>query len=216
MPLYLKNPHSILATLEKRPHDVIEIRLPTQQAGDTWITVRKKAETLGVRLTQAQPARPEQRDRTGKPTPGRIGGAEAVVKDHPGVELNDLFAKTSHNGLYLALDTIQDPQNVGAIFRIAAFFGVRGILLTRDRSAPLSGTAYDVASGGVEYVPFSLQTNLSRTIDSAKEAGLWILGTSEHAETDLKALSQDRAWLLILGNEESGIRRLTRDKCDVL
>ena len=78
----------------------------------------------------------------------------------------------------------------------------------------MSGAVYDVASGGVEYVPFSVQTNLSRALDVAKDAGFWVLGTSEHAEKDLNAIPADRPWLLVLGNEESGMRRLTRDKCD--
>lgn len=218
MPIYIKNPHSILAILEKRAQDIIEIRLPTKQAGDAWGEVQKQAEAIGIRtsLAQVQQENPRaRRDKRGKPTPGRMGGAEAVVKEHEGLDLSELFDNVS-NGLWLALDTVQDPQNVGAIFRTAAFFNVRGILLTTDRSAPLSGTAYDVASGGVEYVPFSLVTNLSRAIDKAKEAGLWTLGTSEHAEQSLSTITTDRPWLLILGNEESGMRRLTKDKCDTL
>lgn len=218
MPIYIKNPHSILATLEKRAQDIIEIRLPTQQAGDAWTQIQQEAKSIGIRTTLAQARQDNRRDqqgRRGKPDPGRVGGAEAVVKEHEGVELPDLFNNVS-NGLWLALDTVQDPQNVGAIFRTAAFFNVRGIIITTDRSAPLSGTAYDVSSGGIEHVPFSLVTNLSRTIDKAQEAGLWILGTSEHAEQDLQTVKSDRPWLLILGNEESGMRRLTRDKCDTL
>ncbi|MDP6778024.1 MAG: TrmH family RNA methyltransferase, partial [Candidatus Latescibacteria bacterium] len=82
-----------------------------------------------------------------------------------GLSLDDLLPlpteDRSPEDLYLALDTVQDPQNVGSIFRTAAFFGVAGLILTRDRSAPLSAVAYDVASGGLEHVPFSLQTNLS-------------------------------------------------------
>ncbi len=209
MPIYLKNPHSILAVLEKRPRDMIEIRLPSKQAGDAWKAVRKRAEEIAARVRSAHPRRSDRRDRS---RIGRIGDAEAAIKAHPGCGLAELFAH--RGGLYLALDTIQDPQNLGAIFRTAAFFGVGGILLTRNRSAPLSSAAYDAASGGVEYVPFSIQTNLSRALDVAKEAGLWILGTSEDAPKALHAISADRPWLLVLGNEETGMRRLTRDKCD--
>ncbi|MDP6041551.1 MAG: 23S rRNA (guanosine(2251)-2'-O)-methyltransferase RlmB [Candidatus Latescibacteria bacterium] len=214
MPIYLKNPHSILAVLEKRAQDIIEIRLPSKQAGDAWKAVQEQAEQIGIRTSEAQPQRSTRRNRRDKSRPGRIGEAEASVKEHPGIDLSDLFANVSSPSLYLALDTVQDPQNLGAIFRTAAFFGVRGILLTRDRSASLTGTVYDVASGGVEHVPFSIQTNLSRALDTAKDAGLWILGTSEHAEKILNTISADRPWLLVLGNEETGIRRLTRDKCD--
>ena len=214
MPIYLKNPHSILAVLEKRAQDIIEIRLPTKQAGDAWKAVQEQAEQIGIRLSQAQPQRSTRRDRRDKSRPGRLGEAEASVKEHPGIDLPNLFADVPSPSLYLAIDTLQDPQNLGAIFRTAAFFGVRGILLTRDRSASLTGTVYDVASGGVEHVPFSIQTNLSRALGAAKDAGLWTLGTSEHAEKDLNTISADRPWLLVLGNEETGIRRLTHNKCD--
>ncbi len=207
MPVYLKNPHSILAVLKKRPQDVFEIRLPAKQGGGAWRTVRERAEEIGVRVFFGRGE--QEAVRQGR---SRGGDAEAAVKEHPGCDLSELFA--DNEGLFLALDTVQDPQNLGAIFRTAAFFGVRGVLFTRDRSASLTGAAYDVASGGVEYVPFSVQTNLSRALDVAKDAGLWVLGTSEQAEKDLRAFSADRPWLLVLGNEERGMRRLTRDKCD--
>ena len=182
MPLYLKNPHSILAVLEIRPQDIFEIRLPTAHAGDTWEAVRTAAQEIGIKIAAPETGgrNPRRNPRDKRRSPGRIGVAEAVVKDHPGVALEALFSgiKASEPGLWIALDTVQDPQNLGAIFRAAAFFNVRGIVLTRARSAPLNGTAYDVASGGVEYVPFSVQTNLSRTLDLAKDRGLWVLGAS--------------------------------------
>src|SRR5690606_16748558 len=118
---------------------------------------------------------------------GRSGAGEAIVKEHGGGPLDELLADvdpSATGGLWLALDHIQDPHNVGAIFRTAAFFGVKGIILTRDRSAPLNATVYDVASGGIEYVPFSLQTNLARSLDVAKERGLWTLGAAEESATD--------------------------------
>jgi 23S rRNA (guanosine2251-2'-O)-methyltransferase len=129
--------------------------------------------------------------------------------------LDQLFAPgEGSRGLWLGLDQLQDPHNVGAVFRSAAFFGVRGIVMTRDRSAPLTATAYDVSSGGIEHVPFSIQTNLSRTVEIAKEAGLWVLGTSEHAERDIAEIDRDRRWLILVGNEERGLRRLSLDICD--
>ena len=131
MPIYLKNPHSILAVIEKRPQDVIDIRLPSKPAG-TWGVVRERAEEIGVRVFFGRDEQGVARhDRS------RGGDAEAAIKAHPGCDLAALFADAA--GLFLALDTVQDPQNLGAIFRTAAFFGVRGVLLTRDRSASLTG-----------------------------------------------------------------------------
>ena len=207
MPLHLKNPHSILAVLQSRPQDVYEIRLPDPVAGP-WSRVRSSATEIGVKVTGGTRTSRRQ-NRT-----GRAGGAEAVVRERRAVTVQELFANVPENGLWLALDRVQDPHNVGAIFRTAAFFGVRGILITRDRSAPLTDTVYDVASGGVEHVPFCLPANLSRALDGARKANLWILGASEHADTNLDRIAGDRPWLLVLGNEERGLRRLTLDKCD--
>ncbi|MCA9016322.1 MAG: 23S rRNA (guanosine(2251)-2'-O)-methyltransferase RlmB, partial [Planctomycetaceae bacterium] len=150
----------------------------------------------------------------------RTAGSVALVKPRTPSPLGEIFARadgeTELSGLWLALDCIQDPHNIGAIFRTAAFFGVRGIVLTKDRSAPLNATVYDVASGGMEAVPFAVETNLSRAITEAKECGVWIMGTSEHAEDDVSAFHQDRPWMVVIGNEEKGLRRLTLEQCDVV
>lgn len=211
--LVLKNPHSVLAALETRPVDVFEVRLDRSAAGETWRSVADVARAAGVTVREALPA--AQRPRRGPERERRGGGSEALVRERTGCELDALFASgQDETGLWLALDQLQDPHNVGAVFRTAAFFGVRGIVVTRDRSAPLSSAVYDVASGGLEYVPFSVQTNLARAVETAKRAGLWVLGTSEHAATDVAGIDRARRWLLIVGNEERGLRRLTLDHCD--
>lgn len=215
MSIQIRNPHSVLAALEARPRDVEEVIVPPHTA-DAWARVVEVAKKNKVRVSTA-----------GKPVPkgqredaGRVSAAHAVVRDREGIPVEELFAdareRAGGRGLWLALDSLQDPQNIGAIFRTAAFFGVQGILLTQERSAPLSGTVYDVASGGMESVPFTQQVNLQRAFEVAKEAGLWILGTSEHARDSLDSIERDRPWLLVLGNEEKGMRRLTEESCDVL
>jgi 23S rRNA (guanosine2251-2'-O)-methyltransferase len=116
--------------------------------------------------------------------------------------------------LWLALDCLQDPQNVGAIFRSAGFFGLQGIIITKDKSAPMNSTVYDVSAGGTEAVPFGTVTNLAQALRKCKERGIWVLGTSEHAEVDVRTVDRGRAWLLVIGNEQKGLRRLTREHCD--
>lgn len=181
--------------------------------------------------------RKEGRRQRNAPKTERVGVASGLVREHPGVSLGELFAAENQAsgpdteasvtreatatrpvspGLWLALDTLQDPQNVGAIFRTAGFFGIRGIVLSRDRSAPLNGTVYDVSAGGVEAVPFCVVPNLSRALDQARKHGLWRLGTSERAKEPLESILPDRPWLVVLGNEEKGLRRLTLDNCDVV
>lgn len=230
MSLALHNPHSVLAALDVRPKDVVEVRLGSRNPSAAWAEVadRAKGHRIPVSVARPEPSGGRRSPRR-ESSPGRGGASAAIVRERSDVGLDELFAGSSQGSseipgnstvaakfpLFLALDCLQDPHNVGAIFRTAAFFGVAGIVVTRDRSAPLNATVYDVASGGLEVVPFSVQTNLRRALDTAKERGVWVLGTSEHAETDYTAVPLDRPWLLVVGNEETGMRRLTAEHCDV-
>ena len=202
MSITVKNPHSILAAIEKRPSEVLQLQLPTHSSETIWSEIENLAKKKGIRIGGGHKA-------------GRAGTVEAVLKEKESTPLETLFSDTS-KGLWLALDSLQDPQNVGAIFRTAAFFDVKGIIMTQERSASMTSTVYDVASGGVEYIPFTIQTNLQRAFEVAKDQGLWILGTSEHAKEPLAQIKSDRPWLLVLGNEEKGMRRLTEERCDVV
>lgn len=222
--MQVRNPHSVLAALQARPADVQEVVVPgaviaaAEKGGDAepWAVVVRLARQKKVRVT----AGGRDRDSRGTPEEGRASNAYGTLKEKAGIAAEELFAdapaRAGGRGLWLALDSLTDPHNLGAIFRTAAFFGVQGILMTQERSAPLSAAAYEVASGGVESVPFCIQPNLQRGFEVAKENGLWILGTSEHASDDLATVERDRPWLLVLGNEEKGMRRLTEESCDVL
>ena len=207
MTLQLRNPHSARAALLMRPADVEEVVIGAEP-GEAWAALAQEAEAQGVAVREGTAAK------GGRRGAARGGGAYATVKERSPAALEELVAELGPRDLFLALDQIQDPQNLGAIFRLASFFGVRGLVMPRDRAAPLTSVAYDVASGGVETVPFVPATNLRRALDSMREAGVWILGASEHAERELNDVARDRAWALVLGNEEQGLRRLTLEACD--
>jgi 23S rRNA (guanosine2251-2'-O)-methyltransferase len=213
--LHLRNPHSVLAALTARPHDVLEIRLSPSAPSSGWTEVVEAARLHQIPIHTRLPAE-RRREQRADPE-GRHGGCEAVVKERQPRALEEVFPAelaADSQGLWLALDCLQDPQNVGAIFRTAAFFGVNGIVVTRDRSAPLNAAVYDVASGGMELAPFAQPPNLARALEIAKKCGLWILGTSERAEKNITEISRDRPWMLVLGSEEQGLRRLTLELCD--
>ena len=221
MSLELRNAHSVLAALRARPADVEEVVLPQRPVG-AWRTIADLARDAGVPTRLAPPPgdRPDSARGRRDPAPklGREGAACAIVAERPPVAIETLLARPTGDapGLWLALDSIQDPRNVGAIFRSAAFFGVRGVVLGEHRAAALTAVAYDTASGGVESVPFAVEINLRRALTAAKDAGLWILGTSEHATQSVASVPRDRDWLLVVGNEERGLRRLTLEACDAL
>lgn len=209
--LELRNPHSVLAAIDARPRDVREVRLPSSAPHGGWAGVVAAAQREGIEVVTEAP-RGGRRDRGDRG--GRGPGAEALVRERDPVALDRLFADPGPRDVWLALDAVQDPQNVGSIVRTAAFFGVRGLVVTSDRAAPLSSVVYDVASGGMEAVPHAVETNLRRALEAAKTAGVWVLGSSEHAERAIDDIPRDRAWLLVLGNEERGLRRLTLETCD--
>lgn len=210
--LRLTNPHSVLAALECRPGDVLEVYASPARSSEGWQQVIEACRGAGIPVRE--PAARQERGRDRQQDGGRIGNTYAAVRPREALPLEDLFDPSIKRGLWLALDQLQDPHNVGAIFRTAAFFGVQGIVQTMDRSAPLSATVYDVASGGVDHVPFALQTNLARAMETAKKSDMWVLGASEHAEMSVEQIDRDRRWLLVVGNEERGLRRLTLERCD--
>jgi 23S rRNA (guanosine2251-2'-O)-methyltransferase len=214
--LTLRNPHSILAALRTRPQDVLAVRASPQAGDSAWQQVIDTARRHGLSvLTQGGRPKGSGGGRRAR-NEGRTGAGEADVRPRAAVGIQELFAAAGNSGLWLAFDHLQDPQNVGAIFRTAAFFGVRGVVMTKDHSAPLTAAVYDVASGGMESVPFAVQSNLAQSIERAKQAGLWVLGTSEHAEQDIGQVPCDRAWLLVVGNEQKGLRQLTEKHCDMM
>jgi 23S rRNA (guanosine2251-2'-O)-methyltransferase len=128
--------------------------------------------------------------------------------------IEDLAAAPA--GMLLMLDQLTDPQNVGAIFRSAAAFGARGVIL-QDRHAPaLSGALAKAAAGAVDRVPHARVVNLSRALDQLTEAGWRAVGMDGAAPGDLGSVLDNRPTVLVLGSEGEGLRRLVSEHCDTL
>ncbi len=116
----------------------------------------------------------------------------------------------------LVLDGVQDPHNLGACLRSAEAAGVHLVIVPRHARAPLSGAAARAACGAAERVPVYEVANLARALRALKEAGVWLVGAAADAPVSLHecALPTPTAW--VLGGEGSGLRRLTREACDML
>ncbi|MCB1647265.1 MAG: 23S rRNA (guanosine(2251)-2'-O)-methyltransferase RlmB [Pseudomonadales bacterium] len=140
-------------------------------------------------------------------TPPRMRGMEVI---------DDLLAAMDGNALFLILDGVQDPGNLGAIIRSAATLGVDAIIVPQDNSAPLNAAAIKIASGGASLVPVVQVVNLARAMEVLKAAGVWTVGTVLETETTLEQTDLTGNLALVMGSEERGIREKTRRHCDFL
>ncbi len=118
--------------------------------------------------------------------------------------------------LLLVLDGVQDPHNLGACLRSADAAGAHAVILPRDNAVSVTPVVRKVASGAAETVPVIRVTNLARTLDSLKAAGLWIAGASGEAQDEIFTADLGGPLALVLGAEGRGLRRLTRERCDFL
>lgn len=141
--------------------------------------------------------------------------AQIVVKPGDEGDLNAIMAEQPQ-GLYLVLDCIQDPHNLGAILRTADGAGVAAVIAPKDKSVGITETVLRVSVGAAEKVPFIQVTNLARTMKSMKEAGLWFVGTSDHGDRSLYDIDFKGGIALVMGAEGDGMRRLTEENCDFL
>jgi 23S rRNA (guanosine2251-2'-O)-methyltransferase len=129
-------------------------------------------------------------------------------------DLEDVLAGGTPSPLVL-LDGIEDPHNVGAILRSAAFFGVKAVIIPRWRSAGLSGTVMKVSAGALAKIPLVQVTNVAQTLLDLKARGYWIYGADGVGTSVREAILNDPL-ALVIGAEGTGLHRLVRERCDVL
>ncbi|UHA71684.1 23S rRNA (guanosine(2251)-2'-O)-methyltransferase RlmB [Paenibacillus sp. 481] len=147
-------------------------------------------------------------------------GVVAQVAAYAYVELEDILARAEQKGetpFILLLDEIEDPHNLGSILRSADCTGVHGVVIPKRRAVGLTATVSKISAGAVEYVPVARVTNLAQTMEQLKERGVWIVGTDVSAKQDIyDADVFNLPVALVIGNENKGMGRLVREKCDVL
>lgn len=206
--------HAVIARIRQAPDSLKTIYYDVSRRDrrmKEFIEVAQ--ETLGRKIHQADSQRLRQlagHDRH----QGVVAFAEPASLARNVTELLDGLGK--NNALLLILDGVTDPHNLGACLRVADGAGADAIIVPKDRSAQLNTTVSKVASGAAETMPFVAVTNLARAMRELKEAGIWLIGTSDDAPKTLYEVDLKGPIAIVMGAEGEGLRRLTKETCDEL
>ena len=203
--LYIYGSHAVRAAVDNPKRHIKNLYLTENAAHEL-------AETLAKRNIQAQISKPQQLASLLPPDAVHQG---MVLETEPLPE-PDLAGLAASGKLLVLLDQVSDPRNVGAILRAAAVFGAGGIILPRRNSPPPSGTLAKTASGALEVVPLLAVANLARALETLHKAGYMSVGLDERGDTLIGDVPKDRPLAVVMGAEGSGLRRLTRETCDML
>lgn len=211
-PQYLYGLHAVRAALKYDPGRVIE----------AWVERGRRDARLERLL---QPLGEAKLHRVPRGELDRLAGGEVhqgVVVRYAGAppldqtDLDGLLDSLTEPPFLLVLDQVQDPHNLGACLRSADAAGIHAVIAPRDNAVGLTPTVHKVASGAARSVPFFQVTNLARALRALRERGIWLIGAAGEAETELYEADLGGPLALVMGAEDAGLRRLTRESCDLL
>jgi len=208
-------PHAVEALLRRRPADVRRLVLAEPMArGERGRHLLALAEAAGVPVELA-PRRRLDELALGERHQG------VLARHRPSRPWNEgrlplLLEALEEPPLLLVLDGVQDPRNLGACLRSAEAAGAHAVVAPRDRAAGLTPAARKAAAGAAELLPLVQVTNLARCLRALQEQGLWLVGLEAGAPRTLYETDLTGPLALVLGGEGRGLRRLTRERCDLL
>jgi 23S rRNA (guanosine2251-2'-O)-methyltransferase len=202
--------HSVLSELKHAPSGVKQIFLERTRDDHRARDVISLAQSREVRVLRVERSRLDG-------IAGEVRHQGVAAELRHGNVVTDLFevvGEIEQRTLLLGLDGVQDPRNLGACIRVADAFGVSAVFAPKDRAAGMTSTVSKSASGAT--VPFVPVTNLARSLAGLRERGAKIVGASHDAHHDLLNADLDGPLVWVLGAEQKGLRRLTREHCDFL
>jgi 23S rRNA (guanosine2251-2'-O)-methyltransferase len=213
-PTKLYGLHSVQAALDYSPKKINKAWVDTQRQDKRLSQAIEALLDLGIEPEKAD------RKKLDKFAEGNNHQGIVIEVDMP-AELSEHELKTTVENLtapalFLVLDNVQDPHNLGACLRSADATGVHGVIITKDNATGITPTVCKVASGAAETVPVYQVTNLARTLRWLKDNGLWIMGAAGEATQTVYQTDLTSPIALVLGAEGKGLRRLTKEQCDVL
>ncbi len=201
--LLRRAPHRVLAVYIDQRRDDARARVVVGLAGEAGLAVHRcdgdtiERRVAGERhqgvMAEVRPSRPRDEG-----------------------DVAELLADRDRPVLILVLDGVQDPHNFGACLRTAEAAGADAVIVPRDRACALTPAARKAASGAADLITIYRVTNLARVLQRLKSGGVWLVGTAEDASQGLFDADLTGPLALVLGGEQAGLRRLTREACDRL
>ncbi len=204
--------HSVAARVKQHPESITQIYVDSTRTDPRMreLLALCKAAKLEVKLVAAprlDALCPNRRHQ------GVVAQATSQVLK---MDLDSLLDSLSEPPLLLLLDGVTDPRNLGACLRVADGAGVHAVIAPKDHSCLLTEAAIQTASGAAESVPYIMVTNLARTIDEIQERNIMVFGAADQVEKSIHEIQIPKAVAWVLGAEGTGLRRLTKERCDQL
>ena len=210
--------HSLLEALKACPNCVKEIFVEKGRKGLRLEEILAIAQEKSIPVTVSQaPTEGSYKKNIGSREQENSQGVSARIV-LPILSLEELLGKVrniSTPPFLLALDSIQDPHNLGAIIRSAVAAGVNGLILPKDRSAPITGTVIKVSAGAAFHLDICRVTNLVSSFKVLKEEGIWIFGTAKDSSQPVYDTDLTVPACLVIGSEGKGLRPLVAENCDM-
>lgn len=205
--------HALDALLDVYPEKVLEVWMLKGRDDERLNGLQARLLEVGVKTQLANRSALDN-----KAKGGQHQGVVAKVQALPTLNESDLEQLLSKQDtpFLLVLDGVTDPHNLGACLRTADAAGVHGVIVPKDNSASLTPVVRKVACGAAEVVPLFQVTNLARTLRMLQDKGVWVVGTAGEADHSVYQSTFKGAQALVMGAEEKGMRRLTREHCDEL
>ena len=206
--------HAVEAALQYDVGNIVELYVETNTHNARVKELADRARELGIK--------PHARDRAALDR--MTGGArhQGVVARYNAPEplaeseLPKLVEGAGAGALFLVLDGVTDPHNLGACLRSAEAAGVTAVIVPKDRAVGITPTVRRASAGAADRVPFVAATNLARTLKTLKDAGVWLVGLVGDVDASLYSIDLKGPIAIVLGSEGEGMRRLTREACDFL
>jgi 23S rRNA (guanosine2251-2'-O)-methyltransferase len=206
--------HAVLAALQEDPAHVDSVWINEERHDRRSAEIARTARAAGVKLRRVPRTRLDQL--VGARHHQGVAARTRVIPARNEHDLEQLLADLKEVPLLLVLDGVQDPRNFGACLRCADAAGAHALVFPRSRSAPLTPTVHQAASGAAVSVPLFQVSNVSRTLDQLKAAGISVVGAAEEAENTVFGVDLRGPMAIVIGGEGRGLRRLTRERCDAL